>query len=58
MGKLGRFACTFTPMALSIASLVCLVLVLLGNLSPARSYYFFYVSPSSPCTCISISNAH
>lgn len=42
MGKAGRIACIFTPMALTIASFICLVLVEVsgwnGNLG---SYYFF-----------------
>ncbi|EEP77473.1 predicted protein [Uncinocarpus reesii 1704] len=35
MGKAGRIACIFTPYALSIASLVCLVLVALGATKPS-----------------------
>jgi hypothetical protein len=31
MGKAGRFACIFVPMALTIASLICLILVEIGN---------------------------
>ncbi|KAL8730013.1 MAG: hypothetical protein Q9166_004337 [cf. Caloplaca sp. 2 TL-2023] len=45
MGKAGRFACIFTPMALTIASLVCLIIVGLGgtnkNNSTYNSLYFF-----------------
>ncbi|KAI4107323.1 MAG: hypothetical protein L6R37_001684 [Teloschistes peruensis] len=45
MGKAGRFACIFTPMALTIASLVCLIIVGLGgtnkNDSNLNSFYFF-----------------
>lgn len=48
MGKLGRFACIFTPMALTIASLLCLCLALSGQLnknnSLQNSLYFFKVS--------------
>ncbi|OJD29497.1 uncharacterized protein BKCO1_790009 [Diplodia corticola] len=31
MGKIGRIACVATPMALSLASFICLILVFLGN---------------------------
>ena len=31
MGKAGRIACIATPMALSLAAFICLVLVFLGN---------------------------
>ncbi|KAF1990319.1 hypothetical protein K402DRAFT_439749 [Aulographum hederae CBS 113979] len=44
MGKAGRFACIFVPMGLSIASLVCIVLALLGQQSKGglqSSIYFF-----------------
>ena len=48
MGKLGRFACIFTPMALTIASLLCLCLVFSGQLNKGNSLqndlYFFEVS--------------
>ena len=47
MGKLGRFACIFTPMALTLASLVCLGLVFSGQLNKDSSLqdglYFFKV---------------
>lgn len=47
MGKAGRFACIFTPMAMTIASLICLVIVLSGqayNKSEiSRGLYFFKV---------------
>lgn len=33
MGKAGRAACVFTPMALTIASLVCIILINLGGYS-------------------------
>ncbi|KAF2834295.1 hypothetical protein M501DRAFT_1009727 [Patellaria atrata CBS 101060] len=50
MGKLGRFACIFTPMALSIASLLCLLLVFLGGLnkndSNLSSLWFFRADAS------------
>ncbi|KAI4183278.1 MAG: hypothetical protein LQ346_006383 [Caloplaca aetnensis] len=45
MGKAGRFACIFTPMAMTIASLICLVIVGLGgtnkNNSNLNNLYFF-----------------
>ena len=50
MGKAGRFACIITPMALTLASLICFVMVMLGqtpwkgNSAPAtasgRDLYF------------------
>lgn len=41
MGKLGRVGCIATPMCMSIASLVCLIIVFLSGVSPGlRSYYF------------------
>lgn len=47
MGKAGRFACIFTPMALTIASLICLAIVLSGqayqSMELSRSLYFFKV---------------
>ena len=50
MGKAGRFACIFTPMALTIASLVCLVLVGLGGTNSGNDYfnslYFFRANAS------------
>ncbi|KAG8533078.1 uncharacterized protein KY384_001861 [Bacidia gigantensis] len=51
MGKAGRFACIFTPMALTIASLVCLVLVGLGGTNRGNStynnLYFFRANTSN-----------
>jgi hypothetical protein len=48
MGKAGRFACIFTPMLLTLASLICIVLVGLGgtnkNMAAFDSLYFFKVS--------------
>jgi hypothetical protein len=48
MGKAGRIACIFSPMALTIAALVTLVLVGLGGTNKGDStlekYYFFKVS--------------
>ena len=50
MGKAGRFACIFTPMALTIASLVCLIIVGLGgtnkNNSTYNNLYFFRANTS------------
>ena len=39
MGKAGRFACIFTPMALTLASLVCLVIVGLGGTNKNNDFY-------------------
>jgi len=39
MGKAGRFACIFTPMALTIASLVCLIIAGLGGTNQSNSFY-------------------
>jgi hypothetical protein len=50
MGKAGRVACIITPMALTVASLVCLLLVMIGQLgsnnkapstSLGQDLYFF-----------------
>ncbi|KAI4265568.1 MAG: hypothetical protein L6R35_007090 [Caloplaca aegaea] len=45
MGKAGRFACIFTPMAMTIASLICLIIVGLGgtnkNNGSLNNLYFF-----------------
>ncbi|KAF2876964.1 SUR7/PalI family-domain-containing protein [Massariosphaeria phaeospora] len=50
MGKLGRFACIFTPMALTLASLICLGLVFSGqlnkNMALQRDLYFFKADTS------------
>lgn len=52
MGKLGRIACIATPMALTIASLICLLLVFLGGINKSDStlngLYFFKVGPFTP----------
>jgi hypothetical protein len=48
MVQAGRVACIFTPFALSIATLVCLILVFLGGTSVHNNalgnLYFFKVS--------------
>ena len=48
MVQAGRLACIFTPFALSIASLVCIIIVLLGGNSTKNAtlddLYFFKVS--------------
>lgn len=42
MGKAGRIACIFTPMALTIASFVCIVIIQLSGWSnPALNQYYF-----------------
>ncbi len=50
MGKAGRFACIFTPMALTIASLVCLIIVGLGGTNKDNAsfnnLYFFRANTS------------
>lgn len=50
MGKAGRFACIFTPMAMTIASLVCLIIVGMGgtnkNNSDLNNLYFFRANTS------------
>lgn len=51
MGKAGRFACIFTPMAMTIASLICLVIVLSGQAynksEVSRGLYFFKADTSA-----------
>lgn len=55
MGKLGRFACVITPMALTLLSLICLVIVMIGQLGSGnkapstalgRDLYFFKADTS------------
>ncbi|KAL8817754.1 MAG: hypothetical protein Q9191_008084 [Dirinaria sp. TL-2023a] len=50
MGKLGRFACIFTPMALTIVSLVSLIIVGTGGTNKSshvsNSLYFFRANTS------------
>ena len=47
MGKLGRFACIFVPMALTIISLICLLMVASGQMNKdnkiQRDIYFMKV---------------
>jgi hypothetical protein len=53
MGKVGRFACILTPMLLTLAGLICIVIVMIGQLSTkdnkapstqlGRDLYFFKV---------------
>lgn len=56
MGKAGRVACIITPMALTVASLVCLLLVMIGQLgsnnkapstSLGQDLYFFKADTSN-----------
>jgi len=51
MGKLGRFACIFAPMAMTIISLVALIIVGIGNTnrssSVSNSLYFFRANTSN-----------
>ena len=50
MGKLGRFACVFTPMAMTIVSLIALIIVGTGGTnkssSVSNSLYFFRANTS------------
>lgn len=56
MGKVGRFACILTPMLLTLASLLCIVIVMIGQLSTkdnkapstalGRDLYFFKADTS------------
>ncbi|KAH7402676.1 SUR7/PalI family-domain-containing protein [Pyrenochaeta sp. MPI-SDFR-AT-0127] len=56
MGKVGRFACILTPMLLTLASLICIVLVMIGqtpwkgndapSTSLGRDLYFFKADTS------------
>jgi len=56
MGKVGRFACILTPMLLTLASLICIVIVMIGQLptkegktpstSLGRDLYFFKADTS------------
>jgi hypothetical protein len=58
MGKVGRFACILTPMLLTLASLICIVIVMTGQMSMkdnnapstqlGRDLYFFKVRFSLP----------
>ena len=58
MGKVGRFACILTPMLLTLASLICFVIVMLGqtpfkgtdapSTALGRDLYFFKVR-HRPC---------
>ncbi|KAI9879513.1 MAG: hypothetical protein M1830_008305 [Pleopsidium flavum] len=51
MGKAGRFACVFVPMALTVASLVCIILVGMGGTNKSSStlnnLYFFKADTSN-----------
>lgn len=48
MGKIGRIACIATPMAMTIASLILLIIVFMGGMSKSNeslsSLYYFKVS--------------
>tara|TARA_R110002003_G_scaffold196_3_gene15289 strand:- start:14358 stop:14552 length:195 start_codon:yes stop_codon:yes gene_type:complete len=53
MGKAGRFACILAPMLLTLAGLICIVIVMIGQMSTkgnkapstalGRNLYFFKV---------------
>ncbi|KAF1913899.1 integral membrane protein-like protein [Ampelomyces quisqualis] len=57
MGKVGRFACILTPMLLTLASLICIVIVMVGQVSMkdnnppttalGRDLYFFKADTSA-----------
>jgi len=57
MGKVGRFACILTPMLLTLASLICIVIVMIGQVSMkdnkapttalGRDLYFFKADTSA-----------
>ena len=51
MGKAGRFACIFVPMALTLASLACLAIVFMGNTNKGSTFlsdlYFMKVSTAT-----------
>ncbi|KAF2823242.1 hypothetical protein CC86DRAFT_328374 [Ophiobolus disseminans] len=57
MGKAGRFACILTPMLLTLAGLICIILVMIGQLSTSgnnapttklgRDLYFFKADTSN-----------
>lgn len=54
MGKGGRIVCIFTPYVLTIASLICIIMVGLGctksSSSTLDNLYFFRVC--IPCACM------
>ena len=62
MGKAARFACIFVPMALSIASLICLILVFAGqtnkSMEVANELYFFKVSTAPTLGSLRLQAAH
>jgi hypothetical protein len=66
MGKAGRIACIITPMALTIASLICFLCVMVGQLgnnnkapstSLGQDLYFFKVRPPLQYTLHSADNS-
>ncbi|KAF4221247.1 hypothetical protein CNMCM8980_003281 [Aspergillus fumigatiaffinis] len=61
MGKAGRIACIFTPYALTIASLVCIIMVGLGctksSSSTLNNLYFFRADLQNLTTSSSVTSA-
>jgi hypothetical protein len=55
MGKAGRVACIFTPYVLTIASLICIIMVGLGctkaSSSTLNNLYFMRVSDQLHAPC-------
>jgi hypothetical protein len=61
MGKIGRFACILTPLLLTLAGLICIVIVMIGQLSTkdnkapstalGRDLYFFKVRQAAQHAC-------
>ena len=58
MGKAGRFACIITPMALTFASLICILLVGLGGTNKndhnLNNLYFFRADTSNVTSSLSV----
>lgn len=62
MGKAGRIACIFTPYVLTIASLICIIMVGLGctkaSSSTLNDLYFIRVSDRSLYVMTTLTNAN
>jgi hypothetical protein len=61
MGKAGRVACIFTPYVLTIASLICIIMVGLGctksSSDTLNNLYFMRVSPRNNLSPVPRENA-
>ncbi|KAI5371219.1 hypothetical protein Slin15195_G020910 [Septoria linicola] len=57
MGKAGRVACIFIPMALTIASFICAILLQVAGWNTLDSYYFFQANLTDLSVDGSSSNA-